>query len=197
MPEAARRRQARGLRARQRGRRRQRLRQLAASGRTAASCVDEDGNVAINSKETIEALKYLKELYPTFIAGHDRPGATSATTAPTAASEIWLTANGVSLYFALKNDPATLAIAEDTEHSLLPKGRLNASPMAGLTLERHGVQAQQVPNAAKALLQFMLEKEQYDPWLQREPRLLVAAARDLFARAPCGRAIRRSRSSGT
>ena len=40
------------------------------SGRTAAPCVDEDGKVAINSKETIEALKYLKELYPTFVAGH-------------------------------------------------------------------------------------------------------------------------------
>ena len=31
--------------------------------------VDEDGKVAINSKETIEALKYLKELYPTFVPG--------------------------------------------------------------------------------------------------------------------------------
>ena len=36
--------------------------------------------------------------------------------------EISLTANGVSLYFSLKNDPATAAIADDTEHQLLPKG---------------------------------------------------------------------------
>ena len=35
-----------------------------------ASLLDEEGNVIINSKETIAALKYLKELYPTFIAGH-------------------------------------------------------------------------------------------------------------------------------
>src|SRR5450432_1424895 len=34
-----------------------------------ASLLDEEGNVIINSKETIAALKYLKELYPTFIAG--------------------------------------------------------------------------------------------------------------------------------
>ena len=31
--------------------------------------VDEDGKVAINSRETIAALNYLKELYPTFISG--------------------------------------------------------------------------------------------------------------------------------
>src|SRR5205814_2266588 len=34
-----------------------------------ASLLDEDGNVVINSKETIAALKWVKELYPTFIAG--------------------------------------------------------------------------------------------------------------------------------
>ena len=32
--------------------------------------VDEDGKVAINSKETIAALNYLKDLYPTLRAGH-------------------------------------------------------------------------------------------------------------------------------
>ena len=31
--------------------------------------VDEAGKVAINSKETIAALNYLKDLYPTFIGG--------------------------------------------------------------------------------------------------------------------------------
>ena len=35
-----------------------------------AALLDEEGNVIINSKETVAALKYLKELYPTFIAGH-------------------------------------------------------------------------------------------------------------------------------
>ena len=34
-----------------------------------ASVLDEEGNITINSKETIAALTYLKELYPTFIAG--------------------------------------------------------------------------------------------------------------------------------
>lgn len=127
--------------------------------------VDENNNVAINSPNTIAALNYLKELYPTFVPGTIAWGDISNNRAYTA-GEVWLTANGVSLYFSLKNDPATRPIADDTEHSLLPKGRLNNSPMAGLTLNAMVFKHSRYPNAAKALLSFLLEKEQYDPWLQ-------------------------------
>ena len=34
-----------------------------------AMLVDEDGKVAINSRETINALNTLRELYPTFVSG--------------------------------------------------------------------------------------------------------------------------------
>ena len=71
-----------------------------------ASLLDEEGNVIINSKETIAALKYLKELYPTFIPGTPSWNDVSNNRAYSA-QEISLTANGVSLYFSLKNDPAT------------------------------------------------------------------------------------------
>jgi multiple sugar transport system substrate-binding protein len=127
--------------------------------------VDEEGKVAINSRETIAALNYLKELYATFVPGTLAWGDISNNRAY-ASNECWLTANGVSLYFALKNDPATAPIAADTEHSLLPKGRLDTSPMAGLTLNAMVFRHSRYPNAAKALLQFLLESEQYDPWLQ-------------------------------
>ena len=75
-----------------------------------ASLLDEEGNVIINSKETIAALKYLKELYPTLIAGTPSWNDVSNNRAYSS-QEISLTANGVSLYFSLKNDPATAAIA--------------------------------------------------------------------------------------
>src|SRR3954470_13251752 len=129
-----------------------------------AALLDEDGNVIINSKETIAALKWVKELYPTFIAGTPSWNDVSNNRAYSA-QEISLTANGVSLYFSLKNDPATRAIAEDSEHQLLPKGQAKISPMAGLTLNAMLFKHSQYPNAAKAFLQFMLEKEQYEPWL--------------------------------
>jgi multiple sugar transport system substrate-binding protein len=129
-----------------------------------ASLLDEEGNVIINSKETVAALKWLKELYPTFIAGTPSWNDVSNNRAYSA-GEIALTANGVSLYFSLKNDPATAAIAEDSEHQLLPKGVARQSPMAGLTLNAMLFKHSPYPNAAKGFLQFMLESEQYEPWL--------------------------------
>jgi multiple sugar transport system substrate-binding protein len=129
-----------------------------------ASLLDEEGNVIINSKETIAALKYLKELYPTLIAGTPSWNDVSNNRAYSS-QEIALTANGVSLYFALKNDPATAAVAADTEHQLLPKGLAASSPMSGLTLNAMVFKHSPYPNASKAFLQFMLEKEQYEPWL--------------------------------
>jgi multiple sugar transport system substrate-binding protein len=129
-----------------------------------AALLDEEGNVIINSKETVAALKYLKELFPTFIAGTPSWNDVSNNRAYSS-QEISLTANGVSLYFALKNDPATAAIAEDTEHQLLPKGLASQSPMAGLTLNAMVFKHSPYPNAAKAFLTFMMEREQYEPWL--------------------------------
>jgi multiple sugar transport system substrate-binding protein len=129
-----------------------------------AALLDEEGNISINSKETITALKYLKELFPNFIAGTPSWNDVSNNRAYSG-QEIALTSNGVSLYFSLKNDPATKAIADDTEHQLLPKGLASISPMAGLTLNAMVFKHSPYPNAAKAFLQFMLEKEQYEPWL--------------------------------
>ncbi|HEY3794898.1 MAG TPA: extracellular solute-binding protein [Bradyrhizobium sp.] len=129
-----------------------------------AALLDEQGNVTINSKETIAALNYLKKLYPTFIAG--TPGWNDVSNNRAySAQDISLTSNGVSLYFSLKNDPGTAPIAEDTEHQFMPMGVAKSSPMAGLTLNAMVFKHSQYPNAAKAFLQFMLEKEQYEPWL--------------------------------
>ena len=127
--------------------------------------VNEDGTPGINSRETIAALNYLKELYATFIPGTLAWGDISNNRAY-ASNELFLTSNGVSLYFALKNDPATAAIAADTEHTLLPKGIASTSPMAGLTLNSMVFRHSRFPNASKALLAFLMETEQYDPWLQ-------------------------------
>ena len=129
-----------------------------------ASLLDEEGNVTINSKETVNALKFVKELYPTFIAGTPSWNDVSNNRAYSA-QEISLTANGVSLYFSLKNDAATKPIADDSEHQLLPKGVAPMSPMSGLTLNAMVFKHSQYPNAAKAFLAFMLEHEQYEPWL--------------------------------
>lgn len=127
--------------------------------------VDESGAVAINSRETIAALQYLRELYPTFIPGTISWNDISNNRAY-AAGECFMTQNGVSLYFSMKNDPATAALAEDTVMSPMPKGLASSTPNAGLTMNAMVFRHSRFPNAAKALLTFLLESEQYDPWLQ-------------------------------
>src|SRR3954463_9304224 len=129
-----------------------------------ASLLDEEGNVVINSKETIAALKWLKELYPTLIPGTPSWNDVSNNRAYSA-GEISMTFNGVSLYFSLKNDPAMAAVAEDSEHQLPPKGLAPISPMGGLTLNAMVFKHSPAPTAAKSLLQFLMEKDQYEPWL--------------------------------
>ena len=161
-----------------------------------AALLDEAGNIIINSKETIAALKWVKELYPTFIAGTPSWNDVSNNRAYSA-QEISLTANGVSLYFSLKNDPATKAIAEDSEHQLLPKGLAKISPMAGLTLNAMLFKHSQYPNAAKAFLTVHAGKGPVRAVAQRQLRLLVAAACRLCRRRGLVRAIPRSRSSRT
>ncbi len=130
-----------------------------------AYLVDEEGRVAINRPETINALNYLKELYPTFVNGTLAWNDVSNNRAYTA-QEVFVTQNGVSLYFSLKNDPATAAIAEDTQMTLMPKGLADSTPNAGLTMNAMVFKHSRFPNASKALLVFLMETEQYDPWLQ-------------------------------
>jgi multiple sugar transport system substrate-binding protein len=129
-----------------------------------ASLTDEDGKVSINSRETVEALHYLRELYPTFV-----PGTLSwldpHNNRAYAAQEVHLTANGVSLYYALKNDPRTRDIAEDTEHTPLPRGRAPHQPQTSTGLNAMVFRHVRCPNAAKQFIRFMLEAEQYEPWL--------------------------------
>jgi len=127
--------------------------------------VDEQGGVGINSPQTINALNYLRELYPTFVPGTLAWGDISNNRAY-AANECFLTQNGVSLYFSMKNDPAMAALAEDTQMTPMPKGLADAAPNAGLTLNAMVFRHSRFPNAAKALLAFLMETEQYDPWLQ-------------------------------
>ena len=128
------------------------------------SLVDEDGKVTINSKETLTALNYVKELYPSFVPGTMSWNDISNNRAY-ASKELFLTSNGVSLYFSLKNDPATKEVADDTEHAPLVKGMAKTAPMSATILNGMVFKHSKFPNAAKAYLAFMMEAEQYDPWL--------------------------------
>jgi multiple sugar transport system substrate-binding protein len=126
--------------------------------------VDENNKVAINSKATIEALKYARELYPTFISGvlsWQDPSNNKAFIA----GDIAITQNGVSIYYALKSDPKTAEQAADTDHAPMPLGVSPTRPESALMLNTMVFKHTKYPNAAKEWIRFMMEQEQYEKWL--------------------------------
>ncbi len=128
--------------------------------------VDEDQKVAINSKETVEALKYGKALYETFIPG-TQSWLDPSNNKALIAGEVGLTQNGVSLYFSIKNspDPKVAALAADLNHARMPIGPVGHATESALAINAMVFRHTKYPNAAKAYLAFMMEAPQYDHWL--------------------------------
>ncbi len=131
-----------------------------------AMLVDEAGRIALDSKETLAALKYATELQKTMVAG-TLSWNDSGNNKAFASGEIGLTFNGVSIYYVLKNSPdAKLQqMAVDTQHQVLPKGLAARSPMSATPMNAMLFKHTKYPNAAKDYLRFMMEAEQYGPWL--------------------------------
>ena len=130
------------------------------------SLIDEAGKVTINSKETIEALKFAKALYPTFIAGTNSwldPSNNKAMLA----GELGATQNGVSLYFSAKNSPdaSMQKLAADMNHARMPIGPSGKSAESANAINAMVFKHTKYPNAAKAYLTFLMEAPQYDKWL--------------------------------
>jgi multiple sugar transport system substrate-binding protein len=126
--------------------------------------VDDGGAPALNNSATIEALKYAKELQKEMISGTLAWGDPSNNKAYLA-EEISMTFNGVSIYYVAKNDPKTVHIAADTDHSPQPTGLAASTPATCLILSAMVFKHSKYPNAAKEYLRFMMEQEQYDKWL--------------------------------
>ena len=127
---------------------------------------DEHGKVTINSKATVEALKYGKALFETFIPGTNSwldPSNNKAMLA----GELGVTQNGVSLYYSAKNspDPKIKAIAADMNHANMPVGPAGVVTNGALPINAMAFKHTKFPNAAKAYLAYMMEVEQYDKWL--------------------------------
>ena len=96
-----------------------------------AMLVDDSGKIALDSKETLAALKYATELQKTMVSG-TLSWNDSGNNKAFASGDIGLTFNGVSIYYFLKSspDPKLNQIAADTQHQALPKGVAAKSPMS-------------------------------------------------------------------
>jgi multiple sugar transport system substrate-binding protein len=127
--------------------------------------VDERNNVVIHAPETVRALEYARALSRTFVPGTlswlDPDNNTAFLD-----GRISLTANGISIYYAAKNDPQLAALAADIQHASLPIGPVGRPTELSLLTQAMVFRYTKFPQAAKAYLRFMWEREQYEPWQQ-------------------------------
>jgi len=129
-----------------------------------AYTVDKNDKVIINSPETAKALDYAKALSETFIPGVASWNDSSNNKA-FLSGELYCTSNGISIYVAAKDDPSKKDLAEDTYHALWPVGPVGKPAELQLLTPMLAFNFTKYPNAAKAFIAFMLEKDQYDKWL--------------------------------
>jgi len=128
--------------------------------------VDTNNKVVIDSPETIKGLEYAKEMYATFIPGTLSwldPNNNKAFLD----NQISVTNNGISIYYAAKNstDPKIHDLAADINHASFPIGPVGVPTESHLFFNQMIMKYTKYPNAAKEFLRFMMEWEQFDPWL--------------------------------
>ena len=129
--------------------------------------VNEKNQVTIDTPETVKALEFARELYPTFVPGTLSwldPNNNKAYLD----NQISVTANGISIYYAAKNspDPKVKEIALDTQHANFPIGPVGVPTEFNLFFNQMIMKYTKYPKAAKEFLRFMMETEQYSPWMQ-------------------------------
>ena len=128
--------------------------------------VDANNKVVIDSPETIKALEYAKEMYATFVPGTLSwldPNNNKAFLD----GQVSVTNNGISIYYAAKNstDPKIHELAADINHAPFPIGPAGVPTESHLFFNQMIMKYTKYPKAAKEYLRFMMEWEQFDPWL--------------------------------
>jgi multiple sugar transport system substrate-binding protein len=129
--------------------------------------VDNNNVVVINSPETIRALEYGRALYDTFVPGTLSwldPNNNKAFLD----GQISITANGISVYYAAKTsqDPKVREMAADINHANMPIGPSGQQGEFNLFFNQMIFRHTKFPRAAKEFIRFMMEEEQYGPWMQ-------------------------------
>jgi multiple sugar transport system substrate-binding protein len=125
--------------------------------------VDEGGAVTINSPETARALDYARALYASFVEGTISWNDASNNKA-FLAGQIFLTNNSVSIYGKARADK--MEMADDIDHALWPVGPAGVPAELHLVFPLMAFRYSKYPNAAKALIAFMMEKAQYDKLIE-------------------------------
>ena len=127
--------------------------------------VDMNDKVILSSPETEKALTYAKALYGNMIPGVAAWNDASNNKA-FLGGEIHWTDNAISIYAAARNDASKKEIAEDMDHAAWPIGPIGMPTELDLALPLLAMTHTKYPQACKALMVFMLEADQFNPWLE-------------------------------
>jgi multiple sugar transport system substrate-binding protein len=128
-----------------------------------ANLIDANNKVVINSPESAKALEYVKGLYDNFIPGTAAWNDSSNNKA-FLAGQLYLTVNGISIYVTAKKE--NQQIAEDMNHSDLPAGVDGKVREMNLGFPILVFNFTKFPQACKAFTAFMMEPEQFNPWVE-------------------------------
>lgn len=125
--------------------------------------VDANDKVIINSPETVKALEFAKTLYT-----HSIPGTASwndgSNNKAFLAKEVHWTNNGISIYVAAQNSAKD--VAADMDHAYFPVGPVGKVTELHLMYPALAMTYTKNPQACKALIAFMLEADNFNPWIQ-------------------------------
>ncbi len=126
--------------------------------------VDDDDQVVLNSPEVVAALEYVSQLGKTFVPGvaswldgHNNKAFLQ--------SAVSLTNNGISIYAAAQREGMT-EIADDMDHAYYPVGPGGRAMEFHVQFPMMVYKHTKYPNAAKALITWLMEKDQYDAIMQ-------------------------------
>jgi multiple sugar transport system substrate-binding protein len=126
--------------------------------------VDKNNKVVLNSPETAKALEYAKKLYNSMVTGvaswND-----SFNNKAFLGNQISWTNNGISIYIAAKKDPSKKEIAEDTGDAYWPVGPIGKPTEFHLCFPLLAMTYTKYPQACKAYMDFLMEADQYNKWL--------------------------------
>jgi multiple sugar transport system substrate-binding protein len=124
--------------------------------------IDANNKVVINSPETAKALEYVKSLYDNFIPGTASWNDSSNNKA-FLAGQLFLTVNGISIYVTAKKENPQ--IAEDMNHAHLVPGVDGKTRELNLGFPILVFNFTKFPQACKAFTAFMLDPDQFNPWV--------------------------------
>ncbi len=128
-----------------------------------AAMVDENDRVILDSPEAVKACDYVKALHDSWIPGTASWNDGSNNKA-FLAGEVSLTNNGISIYQKALVDG--LDIKDDMDHAYYPIGPAGVPTELHISWTMLAFEYTKYPQACKALIDFMMEKEQYDKWLE-------------------------------